>query len=100
MSKGDRTGRVLLVLAMMFVGLGLKFASGFGARPPAPRKIPLVDPQFLDTATIRKSYAELIRTNADLSDFDCYVCHERQNHRRCGSTRSTISSSPRNIRTL
>ena len=77
MTNGERTGTVLLVLAVVFFALGLKFVSGFGTRLPTPSKIPLVDPQFLDTATIRKSYAELIRTKADLSDFDCYACHEK-----------------------
>jgi hypothetical protein len=77
MSKGERTGTVLLVLAVVFLALGVKFVSGFGTRPPPPQNIPLVDPQFLETATIRKSYAELVRTKADLSDFDCYACHEK-----------------------
>ena len=36
-----------------------------------------MDTQFLDTATFRKSYAELVRTKADLSDFDCYACHDK-----------------------
>ena len=77
MNKGERTGTVLLVLAVVFVALGLKFASGSGAQRPALGKIPLVDTQFLATATIRTSYAELIRTKADLSDFDCYSCHDK-----------------------
>jgi uncharacterized CHY-type Zn-finger protein len=76
-NKGDRTSTVLLVLAVVLLALGLKFASGFGPRLPAQREVPLVDPQFLETATIRKSYAELVRTKADLSDFDCYACHEK-----------------------
>jgi uncharacterized CHY-type Zn-finger protein len=77
MNKSNRIDTVLLVLAVVFLGLGLKFASGFGTRLPAPPVVPLVDPQFLETATIRKSYAELIRTKADLSDFDCYACHTK-----------------------
>jgi hypothetical protein len=77
MSQGERTGTVLLVLAVVFVALGMKFVSRAGTRFPALQKIPLVDTQFLETATIRKSYAELIRTKADLSDFDCYACHEK-----------------------
>ena len=77
MSKGERTGTVLLVLAVVFLALSLKFVSGFGPRLPAQPEISLVDTQFLDTATIRKSYAELVRTKADLSDFDCYACHEK-----------------------
>jgi hypothetical protein len=77
MSQGERTSAVLLVLAVVFVALSLKFVSASGTRLPALQKIPLVDTQFLETATIRKSYAELIRTKADLSDFDCYACHEK-----------------------
>ena len=77
MTKGNRINTVLLVLAVVFLALGLKFASGFSTRAPAHTPIPLVDPQFLETATIRKSYAELIRTKADLSDFDCYACHDK-----------------------
>ena len=77
MNKGERTGAVLLVLAVVFVVLALKFVSPSGTRRPVPREIPLVDTQFLQTATIRKSYAELVRTKADLSDFDCYACHEK-----------------------
>jgi uncharacterized CHY-type Zn-finger protein len=77
MSNGNRTNTVLLVMAVVFAALGLKFAFGLGPRLPAQRQIPLVDPQFLETATIRKSYAELVRTKADLSDFDCYSCHEK-----------------------
>ena len=77
MTKDNRTGTVLLVLAVVFFALGLKFVSGFGTRLPATRTISLVDTQFLETATIRKSYAELVCTKADLSDFDCYSCHEK-----------------------
>jgi formate-dependent nitrite reductase cytochrome c552 subunit len=77
MTTGNRTGTVLLVLAVVFLALSLKFVSGFGTRLPAPQKISLVDTQFLATATFRKSYAELIREKADLSDFDCYACHEK-----------------------
>lgn len=77
MNKAERTGMVLVVLAVVFVALGWQFATGFGTRSAMPDRIPLVDTQFLETATIRKSYAELIRTQADLSDFDCYACHEK-----------------------
>ena len=77
MNNAERTGAVLLVLAVVFVVLALKFLTGFGARAAVPNQIPLVETQFLDTATFRQSYAELIRTKADLSDFDCYACHDK-----------------------
>ena len=68
---------MLVVLAVVLFALALKFASGVGTRSARPAEISLVDTQFLDTATFRKSYAELIREKADLSDFDCYTCHEK-----------------------
>ncbi len=40
--------------------------------------IPLVDTNFLDTFTTRQSYADLVRAGADLSDFDCYACHDKK----------------------
>jgi uncharacterized CHY-type Zn-finger protein len=77
MNNTARTGTVLVVLAVVLFALALKFASGVGTRSALPAEISLVDTQFLDTATFRKSYAELIREKADLSDFDCYTCHEK-----------------------
>jgi hypothetical protein len=77
MSNGGRTGTVLVVLAIAFFALTLKFLLAPGPHAPALYPIPLVEPQFIETATIRKSYADLIRNKADLSDFDCYTCHEK-----------------------
>jgi hypothetical protein len=75
--NGERPGAVLMVLAIAFLVLALVFFRGHGSQAPSLYRIDAVDPQFLDTATIRKSYAELIRAKADLSDFDCYACHEK-----------------------
>jgi len=77
MARADKTGIVLVVLAVAFFVLTLKFATGSSPRSARPAPIPLVNTQFLDTATFRKSYAELVREKADLSDFDCYACHEK-----------------------
>jgi hypothetical protein len=77
MNNPKGAGVVLLGLAVVFFALALKFTARVGASPATASRIPLVETQFLDTATIRKSYAELIRTKADLSDFDCYACHEK-----------------------
>lgn len=67
---------VLRGLILLFVGLTGMFAlrSNNG---PSRHSIPLVDTNFLNTATVRKSYADLVREGADLSDFDCYACHEK-----------------------
>jgi formate-dependent nitrite reductase cytochrome c552 subunit len=37
-----------------------------------------VDTNFLDRSTTRKSYADLVRGGEDLSDFDCYACHDKK----------------------
>ena len=76
MNSQARTSLVLLALAAVFAGLTVLFASGSSGRP-TPQNIPLVDTNFLDTATVRRSYADLVRDKEDLSDFDCYACHEK-----------------------
>lgn len=76
MSNRAKTSSILLAVAIAFAGLAVVFAVGSTGRP-APRHIPLVDTNFLDTATVRRSYADLVRAKEDLSDFDCYACHEK-----------------------
>ncbi len=77
MNNAQRTGLVLVILVAVFLGLALKFETHVSAGSTGVARIPLVETQFLDTATIRKSYAQLIQSKADLSDFDCYACHEK-----------------------
>jgi uncharacterized CHY-type Zn-finger protein len=52
-------------------------ADVWGRPRPLP-KIPLVDPTFLETTPWRKSYADMVRDGDELSDFSCYVCHDRK----------------------
>ena len=73
----NRTSIVLLGLAVIFLALTAAFCANLWGRSARLSPIPLVDPAFLDTATVRQSYADLIRAKADLSDFDCYACHEK-----------------------
>jgi len=76
MSPNEKKTSVLAALSLVFLVL----AAAFGlkpAGPPAREAIPLVDTNFLSTATARVSYGELVRQKADLSDFDCYACHEK-----------------------
>ena len=68
---------VLRGLVVLFAGLAAAFLLDLWGRPAPLRPIPLVDPAFLDTATARRSYADLVRAKEDLSDFDCYACHEK-----------------------
>ena len=68
----------LTVLGVVFSVLAVSFLANLWGRPTTSLyPIPLVDTNFLDTATVRRSYADLVRLKEDLSDFDCYVCHEK-----------------------
>jgi hypothetical protein len=77
MKSQKLTSIVLLGLTGVFLALSMAFVLNLWGRPAPLPLIPLVDPSFTSNATVRVSYAELIRAKADLSDFDCYACHER-----------------------
>jgi formate-dependent nitrite reductase cytochrome c552 subunit len=68
---------VLQALIVLFGGLAVAFLLRLWANPAPLPPIPLVDQAFLDTATARRSYADLVSAKEDLSDFDCYACHEK-----------------------
>ncbi|MDD2763774.1 MAG: cytochrome c3 family protein [Opitutaceae bacterium] len=68
---------VLQGLVVLFGMLTVAFLLNLWGRQSPPHPIPPVDPAFLDTATVRRSYADLVRAQEDLSDFDCYTCHEK-----------------------
>jgi mono/diheme cytochrome c family protein len=77
MTANARTGITSAAVCAAFAALALAFLSDWGQTRPARPALALVDTNFLDTATTRRSYADLVRAGADLSDFDCYVCHEK-----------------------
>lgn len=77
MQASNRTPLVLVVLVVVFAGLSAAFLSDSWGYPAPRAAIPLVDRAILDTSTVRRSYADLIRAKEDLSDFDCYACHEK-----------------------
>ncbi len=74
-----RTNKVLLGVTLGFFALGGAMVAGNWGQPTVRPSIPLVDPSFLEQTAWRKSYADLDREKADLSDFQCYVCHEKKN---------------------
>ena len=76
MSLTAKKNLVLAALSLVFLVLAAAFALK-PVGPPARGTIPLVDTNFLSTATARVFYGELVRQGADLSDFDCYSCHEK-----------------------
>jgi formate-dependent nitrite reductase cytochrome c552 subunit len=77
MSARSKAALVLWGLVAVFAALAVVFALKPWNRSIPLYPIALVDPAFLDTATNRRSYADLVRAKDDLSDFDCYACHDR-----------------------
>lgn len=73
-----RTNLLLAVLAVGFVGLAALLVGNLWGRPAAPPKLPLIDPALLDRAPWRRTFADLIAAKEDLSDFDCYACHDKK----------------------
>jgi uncharacterized CHY-type Zn-finger protein len=72
-----KTTKVLLLLSAACALLTLAFLGNLWGKPSALVPIPLVDTNFLSTATVRQAYPDLVKAGEDLSDFDCYACHEK-----------------------
>jgi hypothetical protein len=78
MDSQSKSQLSLTFLCGVFAVLAILFLANLWARPDAVRRqVPLVDTNFLDRATVRRSYADLVQAKEDLSDFDCYACHEK-----------------------
>src|SRR5438093_584975 len=78
MNSQAKTQVTLLAMVVVFLTLAVTFVSDRGSRgADLTYPIPLVDTNFLDTATWRRAYPDLVRAGEDLSDFDCYACHEK-----------------------
>jgi hypothetical protein len=78
MDDGSRKKVVLASLTVGCVALVGAFLLDLWGRPIPLPPIPLVDPEFTNTATVRVSGAELVRTGGDASGLDCYACHDRK----------------------
>lgn len=68
---------VAYLVPLALLALAVAFVLNLWGHPAKLQVIPLVDTNFLSTATVRQSYADLVRAGADVSDFDCYACHEK-----------------------
>lgn len=62
---------------MSFWALAITFLLNLWGKPPHLARIPLVDTNFLSTATARVPAAEIFASGGDTADFDCYACHEK-----------------------
>ena len=78
MVKDAKSNLVLGATSLCFLGLAAAFfleaRAPLAARPP----IPLVDTNFISTATARMSAADLIKSGGDTSGLECYVCHDQK----------------------
>ncbi len=78
MKPDGKSPLVFTALTLTLLGLAVAFHFNIWGRTSERADIPLVDTNFLSTATARVSAAELFATpGADTSDYDCYVCHEK-----------------------
>jgi len=75
--SGARTNAWLGGLTVVFLALGAFFLANGGGRITPRPNIPLVDAKFLETTPWRRTYADMVKDKEDLSDYDCYACHEK-----------------------
>lgn len=68
----------LSAVMLVFFGLAAFFLGDLWGHPPARQEIPLVDQSFLDQTPMRLAYADMVKAKEDLSDFDCYACHDKK----------------------
>jgi hypothetical protein len=74
---GARTNTLLAALVAAFGALALLLVANLWGHTPAQPRIPSVDPKFLETTPWRRSYADMVAAKEDMSDYDCYGCHEK-----------------------
>lgn len=67
---------VLVVLAAAFAFLSVAFSLDLWGKPAQVRPLPLVDLEFLNTDTWRKSYSDLVTAKEEIEVFECYACHD------------------------
>jgi formate-dependent nitrite reductase cytochrome c552 subunit len=72
-----RTEAVLLAITLGFAGATALLIGDLWGHPPRRQTIPLVASAFLEPTPWRRTYADLVKAKEDLSDYDCYACHER-----------------------
>src|SRR4051812_42519965 len=65
-------------LTVGFLGLAAFFLLAAKSESAARPRVPLVDVKFLSTAPWRQTYVDLVKAKEDLSDYDCYACHEQK----------------------
>ena len=64
-------------MSAALLALAAAFYLEVWGNPAPPVPIPLVDTNFISTATARMSAAEVLSSGGDASGLDCYACHEK-----------------------
>ncbi len=77
MKSDSKTFRVLAGLVVLFLALGGAFLLDVWGHTGRRPLIPLVATNFISTAAVRMSAAELIASGGDASGLECYACHEK-----------------------
>ena len=72
-----RTAYVLGATTLAFFGLAAAFLGDLWGHAQPRQEIPLVDRSFLETTPWRRTYSDLVKAKEDLSDYDCYGCHDK-----------------------
>lgn len=72
-----RVNAMLGGLTLVFLAFAAMLYANLWGKPARPQSVPLVDAKFLETTPWRQTFADLIAAKEDLSDFDCYACHEK-----------------------
>jgi uncharacterized CHY-type Zn-finger protein len=76
MNGQQKTSAALAGLAALFLALTAAFLGNVWGRTETRPDLPLVDPIYTNTMTVRTNYNDLVRLQADLTDFDCNACHD------------------------
>lgn len=76
--SSNRTGYALGAITILFFGLTALLLSNSWGHPPARQQIALVDKAFLEKTPWRQTYTDLVQAKEDMSDFDCYGCHDKK----------------------
>jgi hypothetical protein len=77
MTVAARTQLALTLLSVSFLALAIVFLWDPGGQPVRSAPLPLVDSNFINTATARLSAVDLVRSGGDTSGLECYTCHEK-----------------------
>lgn len=78
MNASANKSAVCFGLTLLFAGLAVAFLLRLWGQPSPLSPIRPTGPEFTNTATVRMSAAELIRTGGDTSGLTCYTCHDEK----------------------